>query len=267
MIELLENRTEKDPLAHIGFNAGVCWGADVKNNEKNVERGKTCLKDGHLRTSEYPDVEMVISGYSARCIRELYTHIIGVTRLQESTRYVNCAESDYFVPTGLTEEQHNNYTYCMNEIFSMYQNQLNIGVSKEDAANVLPLGMDTKIVWKINLRALIHFMEMRKCTRAYKEIRQLAQDIYDVLVNYSDEWKWIAEKFFVPSCISRGYCIESKCCGRAPKGISGLKKDAISKFLSFAEAEGLSKDCITKLLYLSNKYSDILVEEDKSRWR
>lgn len=263
MIELLKNRTEKDPLAHIGFNAGVCWGADVSDNEENIKRGKSCMKAGHLRTSEYPDVEMIISGYSARCIRELYTHIIGVTRLQESTRYVDCSQSDYFIPSNLTEDQHNNYVYCMNEIFEMYQNQLNTGVSKEDAANLLPLGMDTKIVWKINVRALMHFMEMRMCTRAYKEIRKLSQDIYDALASYSDEWKWIAENFFVPSCKTRGYCIEAKCCGKAPKGLVGLKADTASQFLLFAADKGIDTETVHKLQELVGEYADSLKKEIK----
>ena len=33
MIKILEKRTEKDPLTHIGENAGICWGADISNEE------------------------------------------------------------------------------------------------------------------------------------------------------------------------------------------------------------------------------------------
>ena len=235
MITILEKRTEKDPLQHIGENAGVCWNSDITDVEKNIKRGKSCLKSGHLRTAEYPTVELIIDETSARCIREAYTHIIGVTRLQESTRYVNCEDFKYYNPCA-TEEQKELYDSIMNMIAIGYKQLIDIGVSKEDSANLLPLGMNTKIVWKINLRALIHFMNERLCTRAYKEIRILCNEIKEKLSAYSDEWKWICDNYFVPKCKDIGYCKEDKCCGIMPKGIDGLKNQAIEEFLKRANA-------------------------------
>lgn len=230
MVEIIEKRTERDPLCHIGENAGICWGADVSDEKKNIERGKNCMKSGHMRCAEYPDVEMIVDEFSARCIREAYTHIIGVTRLQESTRYVNCADFGYYTPYGITEEQKEVYDDIMKEIMKSYETLLDLGMSKEDSANILPLGMNTKIVWKINLRALIHFMNMRMCNRAYKEIRQLCKEIKDLLSNYSDEWKWICDNYFVPNCKMIGYCMEEKCCGFMPKGLEGLKEKIIEEY-------------------------------------
>ena len=221
MINIIEKRTEKDPLSHIGENAGVCWNADISNPKKNIERGKSCIKSGHMRTAEYPTVEFVIDGYSARCIRELYTHIIGTTRLQSSTRYINYENFKYYNPFK-NEKSKELYDDFMNSVSHLYEELEDIGESKEDIANILPLGMTSKIVWKINLRALIHFMNMRLCTRAYHEIRNLAKEIKEKLSEYSDEWKWICENYFVPQCGAIGYCIEDKCCGIAPKGIDGL---------------------------------------------
>ena len=231
MITILEKRTEKDPLCHIGENAGICWNADISNEYNNVIRGKSCMKSGHMRCAEYPTVEMILDEYSARCIREMYTHIIGVTRLQESTRYVNCANFGYYTPNGITEEQKEIYDEVMEEIMKSYQTLLDLGMSKENCANILPLGMNTKVVWKINLRALIHFMNMRLCNRAYKEIRELCNEIKNKLSSYSDEWKWICENFFVPNCQVIGYCIEDKCCGKMPKGLEGLKKKIIEEYI------------------------------------
>ena len=96
--------------------------------------------------------------------------------------------------------------------------------------------MNTKIVWKINLRALIHFMNERLCTRAYKEIRMLCNEIKEKLSAYSDEWKWICDNYFVSKCKDIGYCKEDKCCGIMPKGIDGLKNQAIEEFLKRANA-------------------------------
>lgn len=230
MIEIIEKRTETDPLCHIGENAGVCWGADVSDEKKNIERGKDCMRSGHMRCAEYPTVEMIVDEYSARCIREAYTHIIGVTRLQESTRYVNCADFGYYAPQNMSEEQKEEYDAIMVEIMKSYQTLTDMGMSREDCANILPLGMNTKIVWKINLRALIHFMNMRLCNRAYKEIREMCKEINSLLSHYSDEWKWVCDNYFVPNCMAIGYCMEGKCCGKMPHGLAGLKDKIIEDY-------------------------------------
>ena len=88
-VTILEETT-KNPISLMGQRAGVCWGADVSNQDKNYKRGLDCMKSGHGRVLEYVNVEMIIDGYSARVIREWYTHIGGApTRLQASTRYIN----------------------------------------------------------------------------------------------------------------------------------------------------------------------------------
>ena len=97
IITILEETTKK-PLTLMGRRAGVCWGADITDDGKNYKRGLDCLQSGHGRVMEYVNVEMVIDGYSARVIREWYTHLGGSpTRLQASTRYIN-----YSVPHPLS---------------------------------------------------------------------------------------------------------------------------------------------------------------------
>ena len=79
----IQNYTCKNPITMIGFKAGICWGADTADEKKNYRRGLDCLESGHGRTFEFPDVYLTLEGYSARVIREWYTHIGGQpTRLQ-----------------------------------------------------------------------------------------------------------------------------------------------------------------------------------------
>lgn len=215
MITILP-QTDKKPLNTIGFCAGVCWNSPVDDKEKNIKRAKNCIASGHLRVAEYPDVFCVIEGYSARCIRELYTHIIGTTRLQSSTRYVDAKnmdiENEFYYP--FSDEAKEVYKNGLQNIMQTYQKLEDLGYPKEDAANILPLGMSTKIVWKMNLRGLIHFMNMRLCNRAYKEIRQLSNELKQKLRIYSPEWEWICDNLLVPKCDALGYCDEAKSCGR-----------------------------------------------------
>ena len=209
--------TDSFPLQKMGMYSGICWNSDTSDKEKNIARAKNCIKSGHGRVLEYVDIEIVLYNWSARMVRELYTHIGGSpTRLQESTRYVNCNEFGYYTP-DMSAEAKMVYDNTMNTIKESYSKLLELGVSKEDAANVLPLGMHTKVVLKCNLRMLENFMNQRLCSRAYKEIRQFANQLKKELSNISDEWRWIADNLFVPKCEKVGYCIEEKCCGRKQK--------------------------------------------------
>lgn len=212
--------TTKNPITLMGARAGCCWNANVSNDEKNYKRGVDCIKSGHGRVMEYVNVEMVLDGYSARVIREWYTHLGGApTRLQASTRYINYENFAYVVPNSINrnEEALTIYTRVMNFISAGLQDLDNIGIPREDASMILPLGMTTKIVDKRNLRNLVDMSKQRMCNRAYWEYRELFKDICNALREYSDEWKWIVDNLFHAKCDEVGYCTESKSCGRKPK--------------------------------------------------
>lgn len=205
----------------MGARAGVCWGADVTDNEKNYNRGMDCIKSGHGRVMEYVNVEMVIDGYSARVIREWYTHIGGApTRLQASTRYINYKTFDIVVPPSI-EKAGKAAEDAVNETLNKIKETLKFleesGVPREDCAMLLPLGMTTKIVDKRNLRNLVDMSHQRMCTRAYWEYRKLFAELSDSLAAYSDEWKTLVDMLFQPKCELAGFCTEKKSCGRKPK--------------------------------------------------
>ena len=214
--------TTKNPITLIGQRAGVCWGADVTNDNKNYKRGIDCITANHGRTFEYVNVEMIIDGYSARLMREWYTHIGSLpTRLQASTRYINYNNFDYVVPKSIKNNKNNDawstYFSTMNCIRDACEKLDCMGVPREDISMLLPLGMTTKIVDKRNLRNLVDMSHQRMCTRAYWEYRQLFNDICNALREYSDEWNKIVDYLFVPKCELFGYCTEKKSCGRKEK--------------------------------------------------
>ena len=81
---------------------------------------------------------------------------------------------------------------------------------------LLPLGMETKIVLRTNLRHLIDMSHQRLCSRAYWEFRQLMIDLMKALREYSEEWAAIVDEFFKPKCEVCGFCEERNTCGRKP---------------------------------------------------
>lgn len=215
----IQNFTTKKPLKMIGYEAGICYNT---KNKKYRERALDCIDSMHGRTLEFPDVYMVLDGYSARVIREFYTHIGGMpTRLQESTRYVNYTEGfEYIIPKSIRSNswarmKYENLMSIINETMKEIMDTLDTEPKslKEDLANCLPLGMKTKIVVKINLRNLIEMSHQRLCFRAYWEFRELFKDIEKALSNYSQEWDEIVKKTFMPKCQYLNRCPEKESCG------------------------------------------------------
>ena len=212
--------TTKNPITLMGQRAGCCWNANVSDDEKNYKRGLDCIKSGHGRVMEYANVEMIIDGYSARTIREWYTHLGGTpTRLQASTRYIDYNNFTYVTPTSIKKNTIALQIYkdMMSNISTSLKSLEALSIPKEDAAMGLPLAMTTKIVDKSNLRNLVDMSRQRMCSRAYHEYRELFKDICNALREYSDEWKWIVDNLFHAKCDEVGYCTEAKSCGRKPK--------------------------------------------------
>lgn len=210
--------TTRDPITLMGQRAGVCWGADTSDPAKNYKRGWDCIESGHGRVMEFVNVEMVLDGYSARVMREWYTHIGGApTRLQASTRYIDYGRFDYVVPPSLEKDSmaKDIYEGCMAHIQTEIRSLEQLyDIPREDAAMLLPLGMTTRVVDRRNLRNLVDMSRQRMCNRAYWEFRKLFRDICIALTNYGEEWGRIVNTQFYAKCEPDGICMEKHGCGK-----------------------------------------------------
>ena len=219
---IIDSATTKNPITLIGKMAGVCYGSDTSDSLKNYKRGIHNLKSEHGRTFEFPDVYMTLDGYSARVMREWYTHIGGApTRLQSSTRYIDYAKNGFKYITPPSIEKNKDAKRLWETLMETVNTVLlkletKYGIPHEDTANGLPLGMETTVVTKINLRTLIDMSHQRMCTCAYWEYRIIFKDLIQALNDYSPEWKELTT-LFKPKCEVSGYCSEGKrTCGRKP---------------------------------------------------
>jgi Predicted alternative thymidylate synthase len=216
----VQKHTMTNPISLIGEEAGICWGADTTDEAKNYKRGVDCIKSDHGRAMEFPQVFLVLDGWSAKVIREFYTHIGGApTRLQASTRYIDYSKGfDSVTPPSISgnEEAEETWNEFMATVAPTVEKLKELGVPNEDATNVLPLAYMTKVVVRTNLRNLIDMSHQRLCTRAYWEFRQLMKEIFWQLENYSDEWEDLIYdlKVFKPKCELLGYCPETRGCGK-----------------------------------------------------
>lgn len=66
------------------------------------------------------------------------------------------------------------------EAFAAYNDLISLGVAKEVARAVLPVGAFTKFYWTVNARSLMNFLSLRTTEHAQREIRQCAFTIEDI---------------------------------------------------------------------------------------
>jgi thymidylate synthase (FAD) len=219
----IQKHTTTNPITMIGEEAGICWGADITDEAKNYKRGVDCIKANHGRTLEFPQIYLVLDGWSAKVIREFYTHIGGApTRLQASTRYIDYSNGfKQVVPNSVGNNPKAKEVWAdfMSNVAPTIEKLKLCGVPNEDATNVLPLAYSTKVVVRTNLRNLIDMSRQRLCNRAYWEYRELMKEILWQLENYSDEWEELVcdLKVFKPKCEELGYCPETRGCGKVKK--------------------------------------------------
>lgn len=167
---------------------------------------------GHFSVLEHASFTFGIEGISRACSHQLVRHRLA-SYSQQSQRYVKMKDLEFFTPSAVADDQQiaARYSELMAECRRCYDELLASGLEVEDARYVLPNAAETSIIMTANARSLLNFFELRMCTRAQHEIRELAALM---LV----EARKAAPVLFAnagPSCESRGYCTEGEMsCGR-----------------------------------------------------
>ena len=232
--------TTKNPITLMGQRAGVCWGGNVEDPEKNYleeiqvqEQREWDFEYVHQKTGEqrwFHNIAMCseVNG-KKKYILVMSDRTSDKKMNQARTRYINYAGRgfDYIIPPSIqnNKEALEKYQALMAHINEECRAlQEDYGIPKEDVANGLPLGMTASIVDKRNLRSLTEMSHQRMCNRAYWEYRQLFGDIRKALSEYSEEWRWIADNLFMPKCDYFGYCSETRPCGKPVSGVPKMPR-------------------------------------------
>lgn len=166
-----------------------------KSTKEDTERFVKMLSDmGHHSPLEHVSFTFAVEGVSRALTHQLVRHRIA-SYSQQSQRYVNLEETfDFVYPNAIINEGlSSEYAEIMDYIHSKYvdltqkleEKYLARGMDKrsankkaiEDARYVLPNACETKIVFTMNVRTLLHFFEKRCCSRAQWEIRNLANEM------------------------------------------------------------------------------------------
>lgn len=189
--------------------ACVCYDSEPTEDCKIF---KGCMKSGHMSVAEHSDITFKVT-CSRTCSHQLVRHRTGKFT-QRSQRYCKENGFDYYIPQSISNDRQalEIYNDVIHNIQANYKWLLDMGVEAEDARYILPNACETTIFITMDFRNFFHFLNERLCTRAQKEIRDIAKEMARLAVEACP----IIKPYCVPKCesFSIAYCPEHKGCGR-----------------------------------------------------
>jgi thymidylate synthase (FAD) len=168
------------------------------------------LETGHASPLEQVWFEFAISGVSRAFSHQFVRHHIGISFEQQSQRYVAFKKGEFPYTIPDTVRQHG-MADKMEQAFDMlgelYQEMLDAGVPAEDARFLIPNAANTNFKIVVNFLELLHICDLRLCTRAQWEFRQVASQMRAQINRKFPE----LAKYIQPKCGDKrwGYCDES----------------------------------------------------------
>lgn len=187
-----------NPIETIAQIASICYDSDPKNPLGLV---KHLYRNGHHSVFEHIYFTFKIEGISRACSHQLVRHR-HCSFTQRSQRY--CSEDGFgYVRPDTTDNLFDTY---VSGIESWYKQMQNAGVPNEDARYVLPNACETSLYLSCNLRELIHMSNERLCKKAQWEIRELVQQMVDLVPE-------ALHFMLVPKCQSGRIICNSPCGG------------------------------------------------------
>ena len=210
-------RITEDPILAIEEAASNCYNSEATGDGKIMNH---CIKSGHTSVTEFCDFTFHIEGVSRALSHQLVRHRMA-SYAQRSQRYCSEDGFEYVKPKTVKTDSPAEVIYdkAMDYLANTYKLLQELGIPNEDARMVLPNACETQIEVKMNLRALMNFMNERLCSCAQWEIRELAMKMKNVIIEKVPE----LAKYLVPKCEKFGkefgFCNESKSrtCGRHPR--------------------------------------------------
>lgn len=217
-VKLISHTPEPEKV--VAAAARLCYspksGSDIMEgfSEQEVEKFLQRLVSlGHTSPFEHASFTFSIDGVSRALSHQLVRHRIGVSFSQKSQRYVKEKAFAFVIPDSIQKDDalKEKYLAIIDDLQGKYNELLELGIAPEDARYILPNAASTNLIVTMNARSLLHFFELRCCTRAQWEIRKMAN-----LMLW--EVQAVAPHLFAgagPTCVSMDLCFEGDmCCGR-----------------------------------------------------
>lgn len=172
-----------------------------KMSEEDINKFLDRLTNlGHYSPFEHASFTFVIEGISRTCSHQIVRHRIA-SYSQQSQRYVDLQDTiKIIIPKEIENDEKIKERY-INSIMQDYDAYVEIiarltdkyiksGMKEsmakkkalEDARFALPNACETKMVMTMNARSLMNFFEKRCCNRAQWEIKEVADQMLDLVL-------------------------------------------------------------------------------------
>lgn len=207
-IKVKLTRITETPILAIEEAASNCYNSEATGDGKIMRH---CIKSGHTSVTEFCDFTFHIEGISRALSHQLVRHRMA-SYAQRSQRYCSEDGFEYVTPSKISPDSPAKVIYdnAMEYLANTYKLLQELGINNEDARMVLPNACETQIEVKMNLRALMNFMNERLCSCAQWEIRKLAGLMRKEVLEKVPE----LEPYLVPKCEKYGkefgFCTETK---------------------------------------------------------
>jgi thymidylate synthase (FAD) len=180
--------------------ARVSFGKQKSTFEEGDERLIQYLAD-HEHTSPFRHTAMTFHVKAPIFVfRQWMKHRIGSEFNEISGRYVEFPEDEFYVPEVFRRQAKVNkqgsegeideadrgkardaFLACCRNSLAQYRGLLAMGVCREQARCVLPVGLYSEVYWTVSLQAAAHFIRLREDGHAQWEIQQYAHAIREIV--------------------------------------------------------------------------------------
>ncbi len=184
------------PQELIAYCARVSNPSNQDNKETAAKLLKYCFKHGHVSNFEMADFTFEIKtsrAIAAQILRHRHFNYQEFSqryaeaqqfeeyeaRMQDTKNKQNSLEvSDPDIAAWFMEAQRRS----VSEARQAYNYALSIGIAKEQARFLLPMTVQTVMYMKGSLRSWIHYLAIRRGPETQKEHREIAEEIYKLLL-------------------------------------------------------------------------------------
>lgn len=170
------------------------------SKEQNDKLIKYLWNNNHISPFKHPKIQFRLE-VPIYVERHLTKHQVGVEVNQISGRYVDFSDTYTTIDVwrkqsksskqgseGTIDKQNEAHRIELNIIDvckDAYRQLLDIGVSKEQARTILPLNLNTTIIWTGSLLAFMHMCNLRLKKDTQQETREVVKVMYDEVVKTS----------------------------------------------------------------------------------
>lgn len=211
-------------LDKMGSDTAIVDAARISYDRRGKSADRALLRYllRHRHTSPFEMAEMKFELKMPIFVARQWVRHRTANMNEMSARYTELPD-DFFIPESLAVQSKDNkqgrgeqmpseayedviraMRFAHGDSYSVYAELLEKGVARELARGVLPVNIYTKMVWKMDLHNLMHFLHLRLHSHAQEEIRAYAEQIERLMGLY---FPMTAEAF-------RDYIRDSYTCSR-----------------------------------------------------